>query len=342
MSSSTSSSRRRVASLSLAFAGAFAAGGLLVALGAWDAILAAGARELEHRPAALVDPRREAPDRPLAVFLGDSTFLPGYAYPRVLAQRLSDDAVVRSFWWEGFEPFHHYLLVGRAMELSPEAVVIVAQPRVFWRHEPLWYGDLLTFVPPYELHRAVRLPLHERGVSVPRLVLASLLGSLRETGETLLRAFVGARHLADGAPVLRWLVPVKSPSADPRRLAQLRAERFARYDMPIYAGHPAVRALAATVEQAVRRGARTLVLVSPIPVERLREAGLYGEEVFARRVRVIERAVEARGGELLDLHAILRPEDFTDAFGHMAESGARKVVLVLDPWLRRALGLRAR
>lgn len=342
MSSSTSSSSLRVAALALAFLGAIGAGSLGVAIGARDAVVAAGAKALEHRPAALVDPRREAPERPLAVFLGDSTFLPGYAYPRVLAQRYAGRAEVRAFWWEGFEPFHHYLLIGRAMELSPEAVVIVAQPRVFWRHEPLWYEDLLTLVPPYELHRAVRLPFHERGVSVPRLVLGSLLGSLRESGETLLRGFVGARRRADDVPGLRWLVPIQSPNADPRRLAELRAQRLAQYDMPIYEDHPAVRALAATVEQAVRRGANTLVLLSPIPVELLREAGLYDDEVFARRVEVVARAVEAQGGDFLDLHAVLGPDEFTDAFGHMAEPGAQKMVRVVDPWLGKALGLRKR
>ena len=323
----------------MVFATVLSAGTCTVAVPFWDALVATGRRELRHRPAALANPQRRKPDGPLAVFLGDSTFLPGYAYPRRLAARLGGAAEVHHFWWEGFEPFHHYLLVGRAMELAPDAVVIVAQTRVFWRHEPLWYADLLTLLPPRELPRAVLLPFHERGVSVPRLVLASLLGSLRETSDTWLQAFVGARWRAERVPGLHWLVPARRPSRDPRRLVELRRERFLRYDLPIFEGHPAVRALAATVERAVRGGARTLVLVSPIPVERLREAGLYDPEVFDRRVRVIRDAVEEQGGELLDLHAILSASDFSDEFGHMTESGARKMVRVLDPWLREALGL---
>ena len=325
--------------LALTFVGVLAAAvGLLAAL-SWETLVAVGERELDHRPAALADPQRETPELPLAVFLGDSTFLPGYAYPRLLAKKLRDRAELQSFWWEGFEPFHHYLLLGRALELEPEAVVIVAQTRVFWRHEPLWYADLLTLVPPRELPRAVLLPFHERGISIPRLVLASLLGTLRETGDAWLHAFVGARQRAQQIPGLRWLVPWRAPSADPRMLSKLRQERFQRYGLPIFEGHPAVEALAATVEQAVRGGARTLVLVSPIPVERLKRADLYDAETFAKRVDVIRRAVERKGGELLDLHAILREDDFSDEFGHMTESGARRMVLVLDPWLRNALGL---
>jgi len=323
----------------LSLAAVLVVGGGALSAARFDEWLAAGESKLDHRPRALAAPQRERPELPLAVFLGDSTFLPGYAYPRLLAKQLVDQAELQLFWWEGFEPFHHYLIVGRALELEPEVVVIVAQTRVFWRKEPLWYEDLLTFVPPSELPRAVLLPFHERGVSVPRLVLASLLGSLRETGDAMVYAFAGARRRAQQDPGLRWLVPWRAPKSDPRMLAQLRQERFERYAMPIYAGHPAVAALAAAVEQATRSGARTLVLLSPIPVSRLVEAGLYDTATFARRVEVIQQAVEAQGGELLDLHAILGPPDFTDEFGHMTESGARKMTLVVRPWLRDALDL---
>ena len=306
-------------------------------MGGGPALVDAGTRELDHRDFVRIVPERQQPELPLVVYLGDSTFLPGYAYPRLLANRLSGRAETLLYWWEGFEPFHHYLLVGQAMAQEPAVVVIVAQPRVFWRHEPLWYEDLLTLVPPSELPRAALLPFHERSVSVPRLVLASLWGSLPEGGETLLRAFVGARKLAVDVPGLRWLVPQRAEQQDASRLGELRLERFESYDVPIYPSHPAVRALAATVEQAERRGARTLVLLSPIPVEKLRAAGLYDDATFARRIGVIERAVEGEGGELLDFHAVFEPDEFSDDYGHMARGGARKIARLLEPWLRQAL-----
>lgn len=342
MSSSTSSSRQSVAAIALAFGAVLVVGVALLAIAFFDRLVEVGERELEHRPANLVQPQRPEPDVPLALFLGDSTFLPGHAYTRLLSHRLGEAGNLLPVWWEGFEPFHHYLVAGRALELEPEAVVIVAQTRVFWRHEPLWYADLLTLLPPRELPRAMLLPFHERSVSVPRVVLASLLGSLRSHSESAIHAFVGARKLAERIPLLRFFVPWKARDADPRRLTQLRQERFQKYGMPIYEGHPAVQALAATVEQAVRSGARTLVLVSPIPVDRLKAAGLYDEQIFADRVQVIQNAVEEQGGELLDLHAIQSPEDFTDEFGHMSESGNRKMALVIDPWLREALGITAK
>jgi hypothetical protein len=321
----------------VAFGVALASLGTCVSVLFWKGLVDAGSRELEYRDTLRADPVRESPDVPLAVFLGDSTFLPSYAYPHQLARLLAGKAEIQTFWWKGFEPFHHYLLVGHVMDQGPKIVVVVAQLRVFWRHEPLWYEDLLTMVPPRELPRAVLLPFHERSVSIPRLVLASLLGSTGEGGEDLLRVFVGGRKRAATLPGLRWLVPHRAPIADPRRLTQLREERFESYDRPIDPAHPAVRALAATVEQAVRRGARTLVLMSPVPTEALADAGLYDPEVFAGRVQVIADAVEGEGGELLDLHAILREGDFTDHLGHMSRSGAWKVTTALGPWMRRAL-----
>lgn len=342
MNSSTSSSRARVVALCASFVATLGAIVAAVTLCCWDRLVQAGDRELSDRPAGLVHPERRKPGVPLAVFLGDSTLQPSYAYPRLLQRQLDGTAELRVFCWKGFEPFDYYLLAGRALELGPRAVVILAQLRVFWLHEPLWYPDLLTLLPPRELPRAVLLPFHERDVSLPRLVLASLFGSFRETSEAWLRAFVGARLVAKREPGLHWLVPSRTPLKDPRELTRLRRERFRRFATPIFAGHPAVEALAATVEQVTRAGARGLVVVSPVPVERLTEAGLYDEGEFAARIDVIRRAVEAEGGELLDLHAILHAGDFRDDFGHMTGSGSRRVALSVGPWLRDALGLPAR
>ncbi|MGH0031132.1 MAG: hypothetical protein ACQGVC_15160 [Myxococcota bacterium] len=337
MSSSTSSSSRpRLGRLLLGLAGGLLLIGAGVAALGWQDAVEAGRRELEWRKPPRIDPVRAHPERPLLVFLGDSTFLPGHSYPRLIARWYGRRVETQILWWAGLEPFHHYLLSSRVAELDPTAVVIVAQTRIFWKREPLWYADLMTQLPPSELPRAMRLPFHARGVTLPRLALASLLGTLPGS-EELVFAWTGVRELARDLPAARWIVPASTPSTDPRNLQRHRLERFMRYARPIRPGHPALAALAATVERTVRGGARTLVLVSPVPVDRLSRAGLYDGAAFAEGVGAIARAVEGEGGELLDLHAILAEDDFTDQLGHMSESGTRKVATVVEPWLRKAI-----
>lgn len=318
------------------FAAALAATIAAVAGLAGDAVEGAGDEALAHRRVVPGAEASESGERPLAVFLGDSTFRPSHAWPRLLERRLGGRARVRIVGWEGFGPFQHYLLAHPTMELSPRAVVITAQLRVFDRREPLVFADLLTLIPPSELLRALRVPFHARAVSLPRLVLASLWGRLGGAGEAALRAFEGARLLALRLPGLDRVVP-KGGAGGAQRLAFLRRERFLQYDRPIGPRHPALRALAAAVERCTRGGAEVLVVVSPIPVERLRDAGHYDAALFARRVGALADAVEGEGGALLDLHALLGPEAFHDEFGHMTEDGARRVTLAVQPWLRRAL-----
>ena len=46
--------------------------------------------------------------------------------------------------------------------------------------------------------------------------------------------------------------------------------------------------------------------------------------------------------EVLDLHALLGPADFTDEFGHMTRSGATRVGSAVEPWLLDTLDLARR
>jgi hypothetical protein len=342
MSSSTSSSERtpgarRLLGSALGFAASLAAG-VGIALGSCGGSMAeAGREELRHRRAEFLEPRRQRPELPLALFLGDSTLMKRWAFPRVLAGRLRERVETQVFAWQGYEAFQHYLILGRLGRLEPRAVVLVAQHRTFYRDEPLWYPDLLDLLPLAELPRALALPFHERGVSLPRLALSSLYGSLGPAGERALALFVGGRLVARETPGLRLLVPVRPPEGDVRALVQVRAERFARYATPIFPDHPAVRMLGAAVDLSRRQGARTLVVVSPIPFERLEAAGLYQRERFEGWVDVLRQSVESAGGELMDLHRLLGVEDFTDDLGHYDARGAARVALRVQPWLEQAL-----
>lgn len=345
MSSSTSSSSlpedrgRILLSAAVAFVLAVATASILSLAWAGDRLVAAARPEFPHRGALLpvLDVPRGA--LPLALFLGDSTLADAWSYPELLGRSLGDEAEVRVVWWKGLEPYHYYLLLGRALALEPEVVVLVAHLRLFWRDEPLWYPDLLTLLPPRELSRALRLPFHERGVSVPRLVLASLLGAAG--GDDVVLAAAGGRELARSVPGLGWLVPARLAERSAESLERRRATRFARYAEPLYAGHPALALLGAAVELAARGGARVLVVASPVPVSRLADAGLYAESDFRRRIELLRAATEANGGELLDLHRSLPRGEFRDEFGHHTPAGAKRIAAALEPALRAALDLPA-
>jgi hypothetical protein len=342
MSSSTSSSEvrggaRRVLAIAAGFVVTLSLGvaALLLALG--PELTAAGRKDLGHRRGEFLAPERARPELPLALFFGDSTIMKSFGYPRDIARRLRGSLEVQQFAWQGFEGFQHYLILSRMLALEPDVVVLTAQQRTFYRDEPLWYPDLLDLLPLGELPRALALPFHQRGVSLPRLALASLFGSLGETGEQLLEAFVGGRIVARQIPGLRLLVPVRPPESDVRGIVQVKRERFERFAQPIFAGHPAVEILGASVALAERRGAQALVVVSPIPIERLLAERLYDPIRFAAWVDVLRDEVEAAGGELIDLHDALAASDFTDELGHYGERGALRVSSAVQAWLRNNL-----
>lgn len=321
------------------FAVGLALGCALALTSCGERMAEAGRRDLRHRRVEFLEPRRQRPELPLALFLGDSTIMKRYAFPRMIGQRLRDRLEVQLFAWQGYEVFQHYLILGRVLELEPRAVVLTTQQRTLYRSEPLWYPDLLALLPPSELPRALALPFHERGVSLPRLVLSSLFGALGPAGETALDEFVGGRIVARETPGLRWLVPVRPPEGDVRALVQVREERFERFATPVFPGHPAVEMLGAAVALSRRHGAATLVVVSPVPWQRLEAAGLYDRERFEGWVDVLRQAVEAQGGELLDLHRLLPDEDFTDELGHYDARGAARMAKEVMPWVEHAVGV---
>jgi hypothetical protein len=343
MSSSTSSSEaageaRAWRGVASTLAVALLVSGLAasVALGPGrDALAAAGGKLLEPRDRLLRDATRPRGDDPLLVFIGDSTLRPPRAYPKRLERRLPG-VEVRSLWAPGLGPAEHFLLLSRVIEQRPDVVVLLAHLRMFRAHGPLWQPDLTTLLPPRDIPRALALPFHAHGVGAARLALASLWGAFGS--ETWLRVFVGGQELARKTPVVRWLTPLRRRIRDELPPAPPEGGEPARlYGDRLYEGHPDVVMLGASVELAARRGARALVLVSPVPVYRFREAGTLHRADFEGRVALLRRVTRQHGGELLDLHALLGKDDFDDPMGHPSASGDRRIALEVLPWLRGAL-----
>jgi len=333
---------RRVATIGVSY---------LVALGlaAWwitatwgDAAYAKGQGLYPHRVLAdwLDKAEREHPD---VVWLGDSTLmeLTTPSYPSVIQRKDLNPLRMRSanLCAAGFDFFGYYTLIGRVLDLRPRVVVLVAHLRLF---DPggtnRGFSDLAGLIPGDELPRAVTLPIAARGLTVPRLLLARLIGT--DWGVWTFLLAEGVRNDFQEAAFWSALGTGMRP-----RLGPAMAGIAGRYAAALTPGHPLVRFAGETVRMATARGVPALVVVTPIPWEWLTTRGAYDPAAVAAHVDVLRRAVEANGGTLLDLHDALTKTEFRDLGGHFSAQGAdRMAALVwpaLQPLLLRGTGLSA-
>ncbi len=261
---------------------------------------------------------------PRVIFLGDSTLwsMPGFpAYPSLVAATLGDRMEVRSIFFPGFDFTHYHFLLEPILDAQPRWLVLVAHLRVLVPEETDWaYPELTAHLPFSELPRTVGFSLHDRGITVPTLLLSRLLRFpiVRDA------FYFGAGLRAQlGREVGPWIVPEPSPRA--RNDAAFREEHFRRYDTSIYPHHPMLRVLEAILSRARQRDVSVLVLVSPVPVQRLQARGLYARQRYERRIDRLRVAAETHGAHLLDLHRAIAADGFRDELGHLTGTGARQV-----------------
>jgi hypothetical protein len=326
--------------------------GLAVAVGmaawlAWEPASAVGVERYQHRALLPIWFRPRDRTGPLVVWVGDSTIAPiaRRSYPHLLAPELArrgvESRVVASL---GLDFFDFYLLMGRVLDLAPDVVVMVAHLRLFdagtvdveaqqagWRST---FNDFASEVPIAELPRLATLPLAARGLSIPRVLLAHLLHV--EGAEDWLR-FVDGLH-AIVSRERHWGRAPGETKVQPKGDIRSWLRRDARsYVVDIGPRHPTVRMMRATVEMVRRRGARALVIGSPIPLAGIQNALGIRPEEFQPRFAVLREAVEQAGGEFLDLHDALPQAEFADAVGHFNDVGAAHMTRLVRPALERLL-----
>jgi hypothetical protein len=288
--------------------------------------------------------RDKRPSTRSLVWLGDSTMLGlrGLSYPQLLEPTLSLAGVrSRVVGWLGMDFYDYYFLTPAILrELRPDVLVLVAHLRLFAPLRPAGdpaesrpsMNDLASFLGPDELLPALRLPLAEHELTIPRLVL---IQSLRfPFVEQLLRWFEGGRDLAAGASTLEGLGP---PQHDRGPLAGFAFMRMILddTDVEVTPSHPIVRMMQATIRYAVAHGTCVLVVGTPIPYEALvRTRGGYDAARYAGRFTVLRAAVETSGGIFLDAHDALHTNEFVDMGGHFSPDGAAHMTRLVGDVVR--------
>ena len=291
-----------------------------------------GSNEYRERRLLQKVARREDYERPQVVWMGDSTLMRGTReieiYPRFVADRLAEDHFVetRVFAQAAVDPYINYCVIGELLETSPDVVMIVANLRIMaLRSGTRGFLSMASFIPPKELPRAIWLPWHLRQATIPRVLLAQ--GLRLSSVEQGFYLYEGLREMFREE---LYSEPIKLSFRD--RFSR-RAVMLSNYAEPI--SPEVIRMLAAAVDMSVRGGARTVVVVTPIPVDELRKIGRYGAQ--PKRIEAIRTAVESAGGRMVDLHDAISASGFRDNGGHFTEEGSARVAELLEPVVREEL-----
>jgi hypothetical protein len=255
--------------------------------------------------------RSPSPIEPVrtSVWLGDSTIMTtddaAPPYPVLLDRRAIRPAGYSSqvVAAPGLDFYAYYALMGPALATRPRLVVMVANLRLFNPAGFRSFNDLVGFVPWPSCHgccASLRRTRHDR--TQPRA------GAARRNGARIHRTaarrgtppavgrhgMVGdARAGATGGP--GWSVAERRERGSCGQGARVRApDRSA----------PSPGSLRRSRRRhGERSGVRVLVVVSPMPLDVLREHQVFDERRIARGIDALRDAVTASGGTLVDLHA---------------------------------------
>ena len=282
-----------------------------------------------------LEPRREGV--PLVLTLGDSTLRSPIPFPIQVGAWIKDPVEMRTLWVLGLSQGEAILVAARALELEPAALVLVAHFAMFESEQPLRLRELQRLVPLRRLPDLLGLPFSIRGVGLGELVFSSLVGAL--VPSSWVEAKRGGARWFEFSLRQRWRVNPGTEAHQQERFDELKRASIARSTRPFHAGHPSFEMVRGTVRMAERRGVEVLVVVSPVNVAAVEEAVGFDGERFREVVGVLRETVESEGGDLIDMHDRLEPEQFIDDLGHYYASGAYRIAIPVEAWTRGVLGL---
>jgi len=277
----------------------------------------------------------------IITWTGDSTIMhvgrPSFL--RLVSERLSDDGVSgvgRAY--VGLDFFHYYCLLPHMLDTKPDLLIFVANFRLFERgRRENRAVDLCSAFGFTNLIRATTLPWHDRGITIPRLLLAQTIRWPQI--EYWLYLLEGLRRIAinrlTNVELLRSTPFSMRKPANPER----PVNKYRRnYNEPLTPAHPVVRMMGATIREARLRGVPVVVVGLPIPHEFLRRTGHWNPETDTMRAAVVRDTVTANGGTFIDLHLALPRKEFRDqAGGHFTEEGVAHLARLLEPTVKQIL-----
>jgi hypothetical protein len=301
---------------------------------------------------------RETPDAFEVVFLGDSTAggQPAEHWvPVQLEQAVRRIAVggppvlVHSLVRGGIGPLDRFFLADMVAEAEPDLVVYHLNPLAFsetWGRTMSRLA-LAGWVAPSRLAKALRLPLHRFGLTTDRLLFSMALVNAgasepwRELSSLRVRTRRGFRTAArrlDDRSISGS--PVDSQDDAGRRLEPPQgAHPFGGF-LDGLDDHPLLPVLGETVRIFTDAGARVLLYVIPMNLERLESQGVLDRERLAHSIATLEAVVRKNGGEFADFHDLLPGAAFLDDFGHVQPVGElipqRRLAQALAPLVLRA------
>ena len=308
---------------------------------------------------------------PAVLFLGDSLVQPTSTGRDDVMAELIDillaqgvrlpEAGFRNTAKPGMRLHAQYLASDVYAAAGARTIVMSINPGWFQvKNEP--GAEVAALFPESRWWEAMKMPLHEAGLSADRLLLYRALG---RAGGIPLWAQVQleqqsharlANHLADRLRnAARKLVPVEAPAdvlarvrmqstwgrtnargaARPSRLAAER--RLGPFFHGLSADDPRLRMLGAAVARWSESGSKVLAYVAPTNVEDLKSLGIYDEEGAQKSLTELQSVIEGAGGDFLDLHDILPDASFKDAGDHLdfrvKPKPSRVLAERLEPWV---------
>lgn len=251
-------------------------------------------------------------------WIGDSTLISTKeipAYPDLID--VAPSWVVRV---QGMDPYGYYIASGKLLERNPRLLILIANLRLLGSAHPRDFLTAADAIPTAELPHAMLLPWYGRGITLPRLLLSRTLAfnSVRE----FVRLTDGLRRTYQEADFWKAL-DLQAPG-DGKDLARFflgARQMIESYDQPLSARTPGIQMMRATVRRAIAAGVPTLVIVPPIPFERLTTERGFELGRCQARIDNIRAVVEAAGASFLDLHLFLADAYFQDWAGHPNKPG---------------------
>lgn len=284
-------------------------------------------------------------------FLSESVPSPN-DLPKMIAssikKRTKQQGIMVSQWaYPSAIMFDYYCLYYRAMEFSPDLIIVPINWRTFAADcidDPLWFHPELSGLAPIcaNLPPGSRNPIRDRDISALRqfqykLSFGSvyLLGVKRWTlAELKTLSLLLSRNLISGG-----FGQAKNSLIGAGNFAIVPEKMGVRFPARIADDNPRIVSLRALASVASKNQTKILFFVWPVDHERFSKIDIMDESVLEQSLVMIGKIAEKKNTYFLDLSHLLRHGYFHDHLGHCKIQGREKIAEALAPSIMEILEL---